>query len=245
MVSRCKYQSSSEVGAYARITNSYALIPTTATESWVSVFQDHLEPNIKIIYSNIAGTPIVGRLTAGNKNGLLVPLTTSDSELKQIEDSLPDGVAVERIEEKFSALGNVISCNDKIALIHPELDNETIEIIQDVLGVEVFPTLIAKESLVGSYSVFTNKGGIVSPLCTVEEVEELSGQLGITIETASVNRGSNLVSAGCCVNDSSLFCGWETTALEIANLTRIFKIDDTTKDVDDILNVDESLMDLI
>ena len=245
MVSRCKYQSSSEVGAYARITNSYALIPTTATESWVSVFQDHLEPNIKIIYSNIAGTPIVGRLTAGNKNGLLVPLTTSDSELKQIEDSLPDGVVVERIEEKFSALGNVISCNDKIALIHPELDNETIEIIQDVLGVEVFPTLIAKESLVGSYSVFTNKGGIVSPLCTVEEVEELSGQLGITIETASVNRGSNLVSAGCCVNDSSLFCGWETTALEIANLTRIFKIDDTTKDVDDILNVDESLMDLI
>ena len=245
MVSRCKYQSSSEVGAYARITNSYALVPTTAAESWASVFQDHLDSSIKIIYSNIAGTPIVGRLTAGNKNGLLVPLTTSDSELKQIEDSLPDGVVVERIEEKFSALGNVISCNDKIALIHPELDNETIDIIQDVLGVEVFPTLIAKESLVGSYSVFTNKGGIVSPQCTVEEVEELSGQLGISVETASVNRGSNLVSAGCCVNDTSLFCGWETTALEIANLTRIFKIDDTAKDVDDILNIDESISDLI
>ena len=245
MVSRCKYQSSAEVGAYARLTNSYVLLPTTASESWSQTFEDNLDSSITKVYSNIAGTAIVGRLTAGNKYGLLVPLTTTDSELEAITDSLPDGVRVERIEERFSALGNVISCNDHYALVHPELDPETIETIQDVLNVEVFPTLIAKESLVGSYSVFTNRGGIVSPLATVEEIEELSGQLGLSIETASINRGSNVVSAGCCVNDTSLFCGWETTALEIANLTRIFKIDSNNDKDDDIINVDDSLLDLI
>lgn len=247
MVSRCKYQSSSEIGAYATLTDTYCLIPTTTTDSWTSVFEDlHFATNIPLVHSNIAGTPIVGRLTVGNKNGLLVPLTTTDSELRAIEESLPDGVIVERIEEKFSALGNVISCNDQIALVHPELDQDTLDTIKDVLQVDVFPTLIANETLVGSYSVFTNRGGIVTPKATVEEIEELSGQLGINIEAATVNRGSGLVSAGCLVNSDHLYCGWETTALEIANLTRIFKIDDSSNKTNEILNIDnQDLLDLI
>jgi translation initiation factor 6 len=35
-------------------------------------------------------------------------------------------------------LGNCISCNDYVALIHPDVDEETEEIVTDVLGVEVF-----------------------------------------------------------------------------------------------------------
>ena len=38
----------------------------------------------------------------------------------------------------FLALGNCISCNDYVALIHPDVDEETEEIVADVLGVEVF-----------------------------------------------------------------------------------------------------------
>jgi hypothetical protein len=37
-----------------------------------------------------------------------------------------------------AALGNCIACNDYVALIHPDLDEETEEIVADVLGVEVF-----------------------------------------------------------------------------------------------------------
>ena len=37
-----------------------------------------------------------------------------------------------------TALGNCISCNDYVALIHPDVDEETEEIVTDVLGVEVF-----------------------------------------------------------------------------------------------------------
>jgi translation initiation factor 6 len=29
---------------------------------------------------------------------------------------------VQRVEERLSALGNVITCNDYVALVHPDLD---------------------------------------------------------------------------------------------------------------------------
>jgi translation initiation factor 6 len=245
MVSRCKYQNSSEIGAYARITNSYALLPFNTSENFFSIFEEKLAEHIPVFHSSIAGTAIIGRLCVGNSKGLLVPSTTTDQELQHLRDCLPDSVVVQRVEERLSALGNVISCNDHVALYHPELDSVTVEILSDVLGVDALPSLIADEPLVGTYSIFSNRGGVVCPKVTVEQLEELAGQLRVELTAATVNRGQSLLGAGICVNDWTLFCGWDTTALEIANLTRIFKIDDRSGNAGDVVNIDESLIDMI
>jgi translation initiation factor 6 (eIF-6) len=36
-------------------------------------------------------------------------------------------------------LGNVVACNDYVALVHPDIDRETEEIIADVLKVSGLP----------------------------------------------------------------------------------------------------------
>ena len=101
-----------------------------------SVFEAELQDIVPTVRTTIAGTRIIGRLTAGNRKGLLVPTTTSDQELQHLRNSLPDSVKIQRIEERLSALGNVIVANDHIALIFKRQTlNEVIEYFGQVLRV--------------------------------------------------------------------------------------------------------------
>ncbi|XP_057501077.1 eukaryotic translation initiation factor 6-2-like isoform X1 [Actinidia eriantha] len=217
-----------------------------------------------------------------NKNGLLLPHTTTDQELQHLRNSLPDQVVVQRIDERLSALGNCVACNDYAALTHTDLDRisscrtqfglrgywaikkekqlqmgiyyldicrprqkeaicvcflvlrrvlmyrlsvqETEEMIADVLGVEVFRQTIAGNMLVGSYCAFSNKGGLVHPHTSIEDLDELSTLLLVPLVAVTVNRGSEVIAAGLTVNDWTAFCGSDTTATELSVIESVFKL---------------------
>lgn len=53
---------------------------------------------------------------------IFVPLSFLDTELQHIRNALPDEVVVQRIDERLSSLGNLIACNDHVALLHTDLD---------------------------------------------------------------------------------------------------------------------------
>ncbi|KZS92335.1 translation initiation factor 6 [Sistotremastrum niveocremeum HHB9708] len=224
MATRTQFENSSEIGVFAKLTNSYCLASLGGSTNFYSTFESELGDVIPVVHTSIGGTRIVGRLTAGNRHGLLVPSTTTDQELQHLRNSIPDTVAIQRVEERLSALGNVIACNDYVALVHPDVDRETEEIIADVLKVEVFRQTVAQNVLVGSYCAITNNGGLVHPKTSIQDQDELSTLLQIPLVAGTVNRGSDVIGAGLVVNDWCAFAGLDTTATEISVIEATFKL---------------------
>ena len=224
MASRVSFENSTEVGVFCRLTNKYCLVASGGSENFYSVFEEELGAHMPVVHASIATTKLVGRMTAGNSKGLLVPAECTDMELQVIRNSLPDAVKIQRVEERLNALGNVIACNDYVALLHPEVDKATEEIVQDVLGVETFRTTIAGQPLTGSYCCLTNKGGLVHPMTSVAELDALSSLVQIPLVAGTVNRGRDVIGTGVVANDWTAYAGTETTAIELNVVEAIYKL---------------------
>jgi len=222
MAIRCHSEKANEIGIFARLTNSYCVIGCYEDEKTYSILETELNDYLSLVKTSVAGTRLVGRISVGNKNGFLLPRNASDEELQCIRNCLPEGIVVRRIDDKFSALGNVIACNDTVALIHPELARETEEVLTDVLGVEVFRQTIAGQALVGSYCCLSNRGGIMHPFTAIEDLSELSSIVRAPLVAATINRGSHVLAAGLIVNDWVAFCGINTTSAELSVIESVF-----------------------
>ncbi|KAF9198804.1 eukaryotic translation initiation factor 6 [Haplosporangium sp. Z 27] len=226
MAVRTQFENNNEIGVFAILTNSYCLVAIGGSENFYSVFEQELGDVIPIVHTSIAGTRIIGRLCVGNRHGLLVPSTTTDQELQHLRSSLPETIKIQRVEERLSALGNVVACNDYVALVHPDLDRETEEIIADVLKVEVFRQTVAHNVLVGSYCALSNQGGLVHPQTSIQDQDELATLLQVPLIAGTVNRGSDVIGAGLLVNDWCAFAGRDTTSTELAVIEKIFRLED-------------------
>ncbi|CAI0403398.1 unnamed protein product [Linum tenue] len=224
MATRLQFENNCEVGVFSKLTNAYCLVAIGGSESFYSRFSLSYSCFVDSGDFPIRSSAFITLPLAGNKNGLLVPHTTTDQELQHLRNSLPDSVVVQRIDERLNALGNHIACNDHVALAHTDLDRETEELIADVLGVEVFRTTIAGNILVGTYCALSNRGGMVHPHTSIEELDELSTLLQVPLVAGTVNRGSDLIAAGMTVNDWTAFCGSDTTATELSVIENVFKL---------------------
>ncbi|KAF9211440.1 Eukaryotic translation initiation factor 6 [Podila verticillata] len=226
MAVRAQFENNNEIGVFAMLTNAYCLVALGGSTNFYSSFEAELGDIIPIVHTSIAGTRIIGRLCVGNRHGLLVPSSTTDQELQHLRNSLPQHVKIQRVEERLSALGNVVVCNDYVALVHPDLDRETEEIIADVLQVEVFRQTVADNVLVGSYCALSNQGGLVHPHTSIQDQDELSSLLQVPLVAGTVNRGSDVIGGGLLVNDWCAFAGRDTTATELSVIENIFKLQD-------------------
>lgn len=45
---------------------------------------------------------------------------------------------IRRVKERLSALGNIVACNDYVAIVHADIGNELETALKEVLKVEVF-----------------------------------------------------------------------------------------------------------
>lgn len=246
MIFRTRFESSDDVGVFSKLTNAYCLVSAGASQNFYSVFERELANHIPVVYTSIGGSRVIGRLCAGNRHGLVVPSITTDQELQHLRNSLPDSVKVQRVEERLSALGNCVVCNDHVALIHTDLSRETEEVLRDTLQVQTFRTSIAENALVGSYAVVNNKGCMVHPRTPAQDMDEIASLLQVPVVAGTVNRGNAAIGSGLVINDWAAFCGLPTTATEITVVERIFQLTAEKQKTDEgdlLQNVRDTLVD--
>ncbi|KAF7699637.1 Eukaryotic translation initiation factor 6 [Cucumispora dikerogammari] len=216
------FEKNSQIATFATLTNTYCLVGPSINRTFYSTFEEVL--NIPIIETTINTIKNIGVMCVGNKNGLMVPETCTDSEFLQIRNSLPENVKLVRAEDRFNAFGNTVVCNDHIALVHPDISKETLEIIQDTLGVKTLRFSIGDKPLVGTYSVMNNVGMLVHPFTTSEEIEEIKNLTGLRVIAGSVNKGGDSVGSSILINDHIGFVGTRSTKTEISVMESVFKL---------------------
>lgn len=94
MANRANFENSNEIGCFAKLTNSYCLVATGGSENFYSTIEKDLGVHIPVVHASVAGCKTVGRMAAANKNGLVLPMSTTDMELQVLRNSLPDSVKI-------------------------------------------------------------------------------------------------------------------------------------------------------
>lgn len=220
MIHKYDVYRSPNVGLFVRTNNDTLLLPFGFAETKAKKLIEYLDVE-KIIHVSIAGTRLMGPMTVMNNNGILLPYTVSDDEIRILKQT---GLNVDRLKSKFTAIGNLISANDKGALVSNLFKGEADQNIKDILGVPLQTFSIGGYVQVGSMIVATNAGAIVHPMANDSEISRISEILQVEAEPATVNGGSPFLSSGILANFSSVIVGNLTTGPELIMISRALKV---------------------
>ncbi len=213
MIRRANLNGNPNLGVAISATDKVAIVPSNLSEAMEQLIVDTLE--VPVIKTPVSGSNLAGALAVGNSNGFVVSPYALDSEIEAIKES---GVEVARIEDKFTAVGNIILANNFGAIVNPLLSDESLEIIKDTLDVEVERGSIAKFKITGSVAVSTNKGILAHPSATEDELAFAEGIMKVPADVGTVNRGIMLVGACAVANSNGVIVGLNTTGPELARI---------------------------
>jgi translation initiation factor 6 len=177
----------------------------------------------RLIELQIADVNIIGSLLVCNKHGVIVSNIVSQEDINLLESY---GFSVLPIEDTINAVGNDILINDHGGLIHPEMNDTTIEQIQDCLKIPLTKGTIAGLSTVGMAAVATNKGVLCHPNTTEDEQKTLSSIFQAPVMIGTVNHGVPLIGSGLVANSYGAVVGSMTTGIEMGRIEEALQLNE-------------------
>jgi translation initiation factor 6 len=218
MMQRFDIDGNPNLGVSIFAKDNIAIVSPGLQESYINTIKEALE--VPIIKTPVCGSNLAGALMAGNSNGIVVSEHIFTRELETIRE---EGINIETVPDKLTAVGNIVVANDSGAIVNPTISKNSKEIIQNTLDVEVVESTIAGYSIVGSMASATNKGALINPDVTPEELSLFEDVLDVSAEIGTVNRGVKLVGACTIANSKGVIVGTKTTGPELARIEEAFK----------------------
>ncbi len=219
-VRRMKILGSSNPGIYLKVAGGICLAPEAIADRAAEMIGTEL--GLDVVRASVYQSRLLGIFVAGNSRAILLPHLVSDRELRKLRDEVDAELVV--VKSKITALGNTVLANDYGALVSPTFEESAVDAMERALGVRVRRGLLAGIPVVGSVAVVNNGGGVASPSASEEEIEAAQEVLDVEFGTGTVNDGLPYVKIGAVASDSGLIVGYESTPLEIDNLSSFLGI---------------------
>jgi translation initiation factor 6 len=204
------------LGVFSRIINDIAIIPPNAPEAFVMALREALD--VETVITTIQDSSLIGPLLTGNRQGMIVSGLAMEREreiLKEYGDLL-------LLPGPATASGNMVLATDTFAAIHPEMDVRVAEEIESFLKTKVVRLTLGGIKTVGMAAAASNRGILVHPRTTDQELEQLETASGLPVGRGSVNLGSGLIGTGLVVNDKGYLAGFQTSGFELGRIEEVF-----------------------
>jgi len=150
-------------------------------------------------------------------------LTNSEKE-KFLELKKLFGMNLLILKSKFTAVGNLILCNGKGAIISKVFNKKEKKEIEDCLGVEAVFSSIAGIQTVGSCGIATNKGCLLHRDAKEEEIKIVEDVLKVKVDIGTANFGSPFVGSCIIANSKGALVGESTTGPEIVRIQEALEL---------------------
>jgi translation initiation factor 6 len=204
------------IGVFARVLGDIAIVPPDAPEDFKAAVKAALD--VTLVETTIQGSAIIGSLVAGNSRGIVVSGLAMEEEVGMLEKHRK----VMLLNESMNAAGNVIMANDTFAAVHPDMPVDVMHAIGEFLGVEVITLVLGGVRTVGMAGVATNKGVILHPRATEQQIARVEAVAKVPVGTGSINMGSSLVGTGLLVNEKGYLAGNATSGFELGRIEDVF-----------------------
>jgi translation initiation factor 6 len=204
------------IGVFARVVGNIAIVPPESPPEFKEAIR--LALNVETVETTIQGSAIIGSLVAGNSRGIVVSGLATEEEI----EILSRHREVLLLKDSMNAAGNVIMANDTFAAVHQDMPVDLAHQIGEFLGVEVIHLTLGGIKTVGMAGAASNKGVIVHPLATAQQIARLEEVAKVPVGTGTINMGSPLVGTGLLVNDSGYIAGNATSGFELGRVEDVF-----------------------
>lgn len=205
------------IGLYAKASDSVCVIGNHIPHKRVAEIRKVI--GAEVFQTNIANSEIVGIFCALNSNGILLPKIASQDEIKNFKKIAQElGMSLAVVKSKFTALGNLILCNDKGAVVSRLLSPSDKKMIEKCLGVKSEYGTVAGLNSVGSCGIATNKGCILHRDASEEELDKFQGVLRVDTDIGTANFGSPFLGSCGIASSKGVVLGEGTTGPEATRI---------------------------
>ncbi len=213
MIRLSSYGRNPSVGVFARANDRFAVVPFASSEKFANDLSDSLMVDTHRM--DVADTSLVGIMMALNNKGMILPRNTTHREFAFFKEL---DINVEVLDDKPTALGNLVLANDYGALISTLFSDASAKKIADALDVEVVPYDFQEYRTIGSVGLATSKGALLHPSVSEKDLDFVEKILKVEADIGTVNRGIGYVRTGIVVNSNGALIGNETTSPEISRI---------------------------